>query len=59
MGASLSATCRGLTIDQQSAAALGSLSSSYGFVGVFAREVRAIVEGCEGGGGCVEEEEAT
>ena len=38
MAASLPAACRGLTIvDQQSAAALGSLSSSYGFVGVPAR----------------------
>ena len=37
MAASLLVGCRRLTIDQQSAAALVSLSSSYGFVGVPAR----------------------
>ena len=37
MAASLPDGFRRLTIDQQSAAALGSLSSSYGFVGVPAR----------------------
>ena len=37
MAASLLAACQRLTINQQSAAALGSLSSSYGFVGVPAR----------------------
>ena len=37
MAASLLVACQGSTDPQQSAAALGSLSSSYGFVGVPAR----------------------
>ena len=46
MAASLPDGFRRLTIDQQSAAALGSLSSSYGFVGVPARNAPACSAFC-------------